>query len=71
MGVHVLIAAAKPVAHTSLQWSTLAWIAGAVVIGLFLWAKRAQAAPAPGDPPSQAQQNSQPMNDVLRQLFNR
>ncbi|THD45790.1 MAG: AsmA family protein, partial [Bradyrhizobium sp.] len=30
-----------------------------------------QAAPAPGDPPSQAQQNSQPMNDVLRQLFNR
>jgi hypothetical protein len=31
VGVHVLIAAAKPVAHTSLQWSTLAWIAGAVV----------------------------------------
>ena len=31
MGVHVLIAAAKPVAHTSLQWSTLAWIAGAAV----------------------------------------
>ena len=31
MAVHVLIAAAKPVAHTSLQWSTLAWIAGAVV----------------------------------------
>ena len=27
----MLIAAAKPVAHTSLQWSTLAWIAGAVV----------------------------------------
>jgi AsmA protein len=30
-----------------------------------------QAAPAPGDPPPQAQQDSQPMNDVLRQLFNR
>ncbi|MGO8908452.1 MAG: AsmA family protein [Bradyrhizobium sp.] len=26
---------------------------------------------APGDPPPQAQQDSQPMNDVLRQLFNR
>ncbi len=30
-----------------------------------------QAAPAPGDPPPQAPQDSQPMNDVLRRLFNR
>ena len=30
-----------------------------------------QTAPAPGDPPPQAQQDSQTMNDVLRQLFNR
>jgi AsmA protein len=30
-----------------------------------------QAAPAPGDPPPQAPQDSRPMNDVLRQLFNR
>jgi AsmA protein len=28
-------------------------------------------APAQSDPPPQAQQDSQPMNDVLRQLFNR
>jgi AsmA protein len=28
-------------------------------------------APAPGDPPPPASQDSQPMNDVLRQLFNR
>jgi AsmA protein len=28
-------------------------------------------APAPGDPPPQPQQDSQPMNDMLRQLFNR
>ena len=28
-------------------------------------------APAPGDPPPQPPQDSQPMNDVLRQLFNR
>jgi AsmA protein len=33
-------------------------------------APAAQDAPAPGDPPPQ-QQDSQPMNDVLRQLFNR
>ena len=30
-----------------------------------------QTAPAPSDPPPQAQQDSQTMNDVLRQLFNR
>ena len=30
-----------------------------------------QTAPAPNDPPPQPQQDSQPMNDVLRQLFNR
>ena len=30
-----------------------------------------QTAPAPNDPPPPARQNSQPMNDVLRQLFNR
>jgi AsmA protein len=30
-----------------------------------------QTAPAPGDPPPQAQPDSRPMNDVLRQLFNR
>ena len=30
MGVQLLIATAKP-AHTSIQWSTLAWIVGAVV----------------------------------------
>jgi AsmA protein len=34
-------------------------------------APSAQTAPAPSDPPPQAQQDSQPMNDVLRQLFNR
>jgi len=33
-------------------------------------APQAQSAPAPDDP-SVAQQDSQPMNDVLRQLFNR
>jgi AsmA protein len=31
----------------------------------------AQSQPPQGDPPPQAQQESQPMNDVLRQLFNR
>jgi AsmA protein len=31
----------------------------------------AAAAPAPSDPPPQQQQDSQPMNDVLKQLFNR
>jgi AsmA protein len=30
-----------------------------------------QTAPAPSDPPPQPQQDSRPMNDVLRQLFNR
>jgi AsmA protein len=34
-------------------------------------APTAQAAPVPSDPPPQPQQDSQPMNDVLRQLFNR
>jgi AsmA protein len=34
-------------------------------------APAAQAPPAQGDPPPQPQQDSQPMNDVLRQLFNR
>jgi AsmA protein len=28
-------------------------------------------APAPGEPPPQPQQDSQPLNDMLRQLFNR
>ena len=32
---------------------------------------RGLSAPEPNDPPPQAQQDSQPMNDVLRQLFNR
>jgi AsmA protein len=34
-------------------------------------APAAQGAPAQSDPPPQPQQDSQPMNDVLRQLFNR
>lgn len=39
--------------------------------GRGLPAPTTQTAPAQNDPPPQAQQDSQPMNDVLRQLFNR